>query len=174
MDYKYYFIIYCGQLAGSQEEATSMQLGSAEDLEKLNSDAMESWDGYESEESSEDPQIWDRSGESDDQRETRIQPARLALPQNADYSSARPFAVPAQIKGAAGGDDPAAQRRRQVVVNGEIFDDEQAVECNERSPHRGEEKFSDQGSHGLRESATVKTDSTGFVSAQGFAREHLC
>jgi len=65
VDYKYYFIIYCGQLAGSVEEATSMQLGSAEDLEKLNSDAMESWDSYEGEESSEDPQIWDRCGESD-------------------------------------------------------------------------------------------------------------
>jgi hypothetical protein len=65
MDYKYYFIIYCGQLAGSEEEATSMQLGSAEDLEKLQSDAMDSWDGYEGEEGGEDPQIWDRCGESD-------------------------------------------------------------------------------------------------------------
>ena len=42
-----------------------MQLGSAEDLEKLQSDAMDSWDGYEGEEGGEDPQIWDRSGESD-------------------------------------------------------------------------------------------------------------
>jgi hypothetical protein len=65
MDYKYYFIVYSGLLAGSEEEATSMQLGSAEDLEKLQSDAMDSWDGYEGEEGGEDPQIWDRCGESD-------------------------------------------------------------------------------------------------------------
>lgn len=66
MEYKYYFTIYSGQLpGGSGDEVTSLQLGSEEDLAKFNSDAMESWDGYEGEESSEDPQIWDRSDETD-------------------------------------------------------------------------------------------------------------
>lgn len=65
MDYKYFFIIYCGIYTyGSEDEVTSLQLGSKEDLAKFHSDAMESWDSFEGE-ASDDPQIWDRSNETD-------------------------------------------------------------------------------------------------------------
>ena len=65
MDYKYYFIIYCGIYTyGSEDELTYMQLGSKEDLNKIHSDAMQSWEGFEGE-NSDDPHIWDRSHETD-------------------------------------------------------------------------------------------------------------
>jgi hypothetical protein len=65
MDYEYYFIIYNGVYTyGSEAELTSMQLGSKEDLSKIHSDAMESWEAYEGD-GDVDPQTWDRSHETD-------------------------------------------------------------------------------------------------------------
>ena len=66
MDYKYYFIVYSGPLpGGSGEEVTTLQLGSETDLGILESDAVGHWEGWDGEDTGEDPQIWDRSGESD-------------------------------------------------------------------------------------------------------------
>ncbi len=66
MDYKYYFIIFSCPLPGeSGEEVTAMQIGTNQDLASLQSDAMAHWEGYDGEETGEDPQVWDRSGESD-------------------------------------------------------------------------------------------------------------
>jgi len=65
MSYKYYFIIYSGVYTfDSQDVVTSMQLGSKEDLEAFHSDAMSGWENFRSE-NTDDPQIWDRSDESD-------------------------------------------------------------------------------------------------------------
>lgn len=72
MNYKYYFIIYRGVPAGSEDMVIHMQLGSKQELEKLRSDAIESWSGYEEyledfdiEESDDDPQIWERESDCD-------------------------------------------------------------------------------------------------------------
>jgi len=72
MNYKYYFIIYRGVPAGGKDLVIHMQLGSKEELGKLRSDAIESWESYEEylesheiEESYDDPQIWERESDCD-------------------------------------------------------------------------------------------------------------